>query len=314
MEDGVVQLASHGQRPPGGTGLFDGADALRLSPLRGLDGDGGRALVAVDVHGHMGVAQAVSALFAFDAGELHALGRSGALAVRCQLARTLRDGVGKLRGLGNRVHQPPVHRALAAHAFHAGAEDVGQIVAHVALVGHAGESAGAGQHAQQRHLRQRDGRRAVVDQHDVVAGQCQLIAAASAGTVYRGDELQPVVARAVFHAVARLVGELAEVHLPGVRRHTQHEDVGARAEDAVLAAGDDDAAHLGVLEADAVERVVQLYVHAQVVAVELELVAGADAAVLGNVELHARNLPVHFKRPVSILRGIGAVVHGGEEL
>jgi hypothetical protein len=35
-----------------------------------------------------------------------------------------------------------------------------------------------------------------------------------------------------------------------------------------------------VLEADAVDGVVQLDVHAQVVAVELELVAGARAAVL----------------------------------
>jgi hypothetical protein len=38
-----------------------------------------------------------------------------------------------------------------------------------------------------------------------------------------------------------------------------------------------------VLEADAVDGVVQLDVHAQVVAVELELVAGAQAAVLVEV-------------------------------
>ena len=67
----------------------------------------------------------------------------------------------------------------------------------------------------------------------------------------------------------------------------EHEDVGARAEDAVLAAGDDDRAHFGVLEADAVERVGELDVDAEVVAVELELVAGADAGVFGDVERQA---------------------------
>ena len=46
----------------------------------------------------------------------------------------------------------------------------------------------------------------------------------------------------------------------------------------------DDRAHLGMLEADAVERVVQLDVDAQVVAVELQLVAGAQAGVLVDVE------------------------------
>src|SRR2546429_1703299 len=52
--------------------------------------------------------------------------------------------------------------------------------------------------------------------------------------------------------------------LPGMAGHAQHEDVGARAEDAVAPAGDDDGAHLRMLEADAIERVVQLDVHAQV--------------------------------------------------
>ena len=51
-----------------------------------------------------------------------------------------------------------------------------------------------------------------------------------------------------------------------------------------LRAGDDDRAHLGVLEADALQRVVQLDVDAEVVAVELELVARAEAAVLGDVQ------------------------------
>ena len=57
----------------------------------------------------------------------------------------------------------------------------------------------------------------------------------------------------VFHRQPGLVRELAEVDLEGVARAAEHEDVGAGAEDALLQAGDDDGADLGVLEADALE-------------------------------------------------------------
>ena len=113
----------------------------------------------------------------------------------------------------------------------------------------------------------------------------------------------------VFNAVTRLVGELAEVDLPGVAGYPQHEDVGTRAKDAVLAAGNDDAAHVGVLKADAVERVMQLNVHPQVVAVELELVARTNPAVLRNVEGQPRNGALDRQGPVAVLRGVSAVVN-----
>ena len=57
---------------------------------------------------------------------------------------------------------------------------------------------------------------AVVDQKDLVAGERQLVAAAGAGAVDRGEELQPAVLRGILQAVARFVGELAEIDLPGV--------------------------------------------------------------------------------------------------
>ena len=92
---------------------------------------------------------------------------------------------------------------------------------------------------------------------------------------------------------------------------TQHEDIGARAEDAVLATGDDDGLDFRVLKANAVQGVMQLHVHAQVIAVELELVAGANATVFGNVELHAGDIALHFKRPVTVLAWLGAVIDDG---
>ncbi len=95
---------------------------------------------------------------------------------------------------------------------------------------------------------------AVVHQDDLVAGQGQLVAAAGAGAVHRGEELQAAVLGRVLQAVAGLVGELAEVHLPGMAGDAQHEDVGAGAEHLLLGAGDDDGAHFRVLEADALAR------------------------------------------------------------
>ena len=72
----------------------------------------------------------------------------------------------------------------------------------------------------------------------------------------------------------------------------EHVDVGAGAEHALLAAGEHDAADLGMLEADAVQRVVQLDIDAEIVGIELELVAGHEAAILGDVERQRRHRPV----------------------
>src|SRR5690606_31048137 len=73
-------------------------------------------------------------------------------------------------------------------------------------------------------------------------------------------------------------------------------------------AGDDDRAHLRMLEADAIERVVQLDVDAEVVAVELQLVSGLDAAVLGHVQMQPRDLSLDLQAPVTVLAGLRAIV------
>jgi hypothetical protein len=66
-----------------------------------------------------------------------------------------------------------------------------------------------------------------------------------------------------------------------------------------------------VLEADAVDGVVQLDVHAQVVAVELELVAGAQAGVLVEVGASVATGPSKLQLPVAVLAGVGLVVDAG---
>ena len=213
-QDGVLQFACQGQRVPGGAGGFDGGDVGRLRALRALDREDGGALGAIDLDGDVRVAQRVGFHGALQRRQCDALASGRPVAALRQLQRTLAHLLREHGGLGDVVDQAPVLGLLAAHAFGRGAEDVGQIMAHMAFVGHAGQAAGAGQHAQQRHFGQADGTGAVVHQDDLVAGQRQLVAAARAGAVHGGEELQARVLRRVFQSVARLVGELAEVHLP----------------------------------------------------------------------------------------------------
>ncbi len=213
-----------------------------------------------------------------------------------------------MRGLGDRVDETPGQSLLAAHAFAGGAKDVRKVVADVALVGQPCQTACPREHAEQRHLGQADGARAVVDQDDLVAGQRQLVAAAGARAVDGGQELQAFMLGRVLEAVAGLVGELAEVDLPGVARDAQHEDVGAGAEHALARARDDHGAHFGALEADAIDGVVELDVDAEVVRVELELVAGAQAGVLVEVGKQRRQRPVELELPVLVAGGLGLIV------
>ena len=111
------------------------------------------------------------------------------------------------------------------------------------------------------------------------------------------------MAAGILHAVARFVGELAEVHLPRVRGRAQHVDVGAGAEHALAGAGEHDARDFGMLEANALQDVVQLNVNAQVVGVELELVAGLQAAVFVDIHGQRRHAAVNGEPPMAILSG-----------
>jgi hypothetical protein len=181
-------------------------------------------------------------------------------------------------------------------------------VAHLALVGEPGEAAGARQDPEQRHFGQCDRRRAVVDQPDLVARERELVAAARASAVHRRQELEPAVHARILEAVAGLVGELAEVDLPRVRGKPEHEDVGAGAEDALARAGDDHRADFRALESDALERVVELDVDAEVVGIELELVSLADACVLGDVHRKPRDGSLERELPVPVAGRVRAVV------
>ncbi|MCY1300993.1 hypothetical protein D9M69_340240 [compost metagenome] len=228
-----------------------------------------------------------------------------------QCRGALGDVFGEARRLDHFIDQFPVPGALAAHALGGGAEDIGMVAPDLALVGHPGQAAGAGQYAQQRHLGQADRGRTVVDQHDLVAGKRQLIAAAGGGAVAGGDELQPGVLAGILDGIAGLVGELAEVDLPRVRRLAQHEDVGAGAEDPLARAGQHHGAHLGMLEADALQRVVQFDIDAEVVRIQLERVAGPQAGFLVDVHRQRGDGAIETELPVAVLVGMALERDGG---
>src|SRR4029434_9531866 len=113
----------------------------------------------------------------------------------------------------------------------------------------AGQPSGPWKHAQERNLRKADRGGPIIDEHDLVAGKRKLVAAASRGAIARRQNPEAGVAAGILDPVPCFVGELAEVHLPGVTRLPEHVDIGARAEHAILRARDDDRADLGMLEA-----------------------------------------------------------------
>ncbi len=94
-----------------------------------------------------------------------------------------------------------------------------------------------------------------------------------------------------------------------MRRRAQHVDVGAGAEHALLAAGDHQATHLGMLEAQPLQRIGELDVDAQVVRIELELVARLEAAILVDIEDQRRNRALDVHAPVRIAIGMRVEGH-----
>src|SRR6202158_5743560 len=113
----------------------------------------------------------------------------------------------------------------------------------------------------------------------------------------------------VLEAISCLVGEFAEVDLPRVRRLTQHVDVGAGTEHAFLAAGEHQAAHLRMLEAQTLQGVGELDVDAQIVGVELELIARLQAAILVDVERERRDRDFDLQPPVGVAVGMRIESH-----
>ena len=308
LEDEVVELAGHREWPELHALGVDPLDSLRRVPPGSEHGDLHRGGVAVEGGEQVRIGDGVAgdglrqrgqgdpARITWSRGDL----RRGGRALGDHLVEAApRDAL---------VDQAPLHRGLAAHPLGAGGEGVGEVAAHPPLVDQPGEPAGAGEDAEQGQLGERHRRGAVVDEQDPLAGERELVATPGGGAVERGDPGLPGVRGGVLDSVAGLVGELAEVHLPRVARLGEHQDVGARAEHLLLPAGDHHRADLRVLEAQPLHRVVELDVDAEVVGVELQLVARAQAAVFLDVHRERGHGAVEGDLPVPVARGLGPEV------
>jgi hypothetical protein len=238
-----------------------------------------------------------------------------ASAGRCEVAARARASQLLFPGRGRHdlVDQPPVERAAATHPLFRSAEHIGQVAAHPALVGEAGQPAGAGQDAEQRYFGQGHRRAAVVDQRDPVAGRGQFVAAARRGAADSGEIALAGMLGGILDRETRLVGESAEIDLVAVRRLGKRADIGAGAEHVVLTRADHDAAHLGMLETQPLHRIGQLDIDPEIVGIELQFGAGEQAAGGIDIERQRRHGPFAGETPMPIAAGLGRKIdaHAG---
>ena len=227
---------------------------------------------------------------------LAAVGRRG------KRRRPLPDALLEAAPRRQAVHEAPLHRPATPDPLGESGEHVGAVPPDPALVDDPGQPAGPWKHPEQRHLRQRNRRAAVVHQEDLVAGEREFVAAPGGGPGESGQVLLTAPPAGILDREPGLVGELAEVHLETVGGAGQHEDVGARGKHPVEPAPDHHRSDPRVLESQPLHGVRELDIHPQVVAVELEGVPGTEAAGLVNLERQRADLSVGLETPVPVAR------------
>ncbi len=311
VEDGIVELAGELQRPER-RALRDHFIRRRGRRVRRpAQHDGSEARFAIERHGDIAIVAAVVA----DAARERRQRNAAHGTIRTHPFPRLGGDRGLELAVGHHgVDQPPLHRALALHALFRGAEDIRMVAADLSLVGDARQAAGAGQHREQRHLRQRHRGGTVVHQHDIIGGERHLVAAARRGAVDHGDGAQARGCARILDGVARLVGELAEVDLVGMAGAGQHADIGAGTEHPRLGRAQLHHPHRRMLEPNALERIGQLDVDAEVIGIELELVAFEQPALLVHVHGERRDGAVDGERPMAIARRLGRKIDPAQSI
>jgi hypothetical protein len=90
-----------------------------------------------------------------------------------------------------------------------------------------------------------------------------------------------------------------------VGRARQHADIGAGAEHPRLGGAQQHDLHLRMLEAQSLDRVGELNIDAEIVGVELELVAFVEPAFLIHVQGERRDVAVDGELPMAVTRRVG---------
>src|SRR5712691_4409642 len=144
MEDEIVELTREGERPERAA---LGADTLRV--VRGRrggrgDGDLGDPALAVERARDLAVADRVARDGPLERREPEPPRLRRPVGARRKLAGAQYHDLGEAGARHELVHQPPLDGALALDPLLGGAEDVGAVAAHVALVHEPGEPAGPG--------------------------------------------------------------------------------------------------------------------------------------------------------------------------
>ncbi len=153
VQDQVVELAGHGKRPEVRAPGF--GDAGRRVILRAFYRYVDFAHITVEPGLDVVIGDRVGVAGLAQFGERDPLRVLRAAGARGQFGGPLGDGLVPARPRHGLVDQAPLGGLLAPDAFRLGREVVGQVPPDVPLIGHPGQPAGAGQHAEQRQLGQR---------------------------------------------------------------------------------------------------------------------------------------------------------------
>ncbi len=273
MQDRVVQLARALERPEASALPCHVLDGRGRANLRCADRDGRDALRGIDIQTDIWVVHAVGAELALQRRQLHSFASATPGGLRSDLARYLLDAIFELGRRDELIDQPPLNGPLSFHALLNRAEEISVIPPYHPLVHNTGETAGSRQDCKQRHFGQRHRGRAVVDHDDTIGRERELVAAAGGSAVDdRHETLAGVLAR-ILHGIARFVRELAEVDLMRVLGSGEHADVRTGAEYAVLGRAQQDDLDVRMLEPQPRQRIGKLDVDAEIIGIQLELVA-----------------------------------------
>ena len=139
----------------------------------------------------------------------------------------------------------------------------------------------------------------------MIGGKCEFVTAARSRTVDDSDKTLPGILAGVLQPVAGLVGEFAEIDLMGVGRPRQHPDVGTGAEHPVFARPQQNHFHAGMFKAQPLHRVREFNIDAEIVGVQLELVAFEQPAILVDIHGQRCDVAIDCELPMPVARRIG---------
>ena len=155
-ENGVVELARHGQRPPLIAGSVNGIRFKRLhrpSGARTVSRRRARCAIERDIDMLIVIAVVVDRALQAEFSLMPLAWRDAWMSSLSAEARA-RTSSGNFAGAAMSSTRPQRLGALALGAVGIGAKHVSQVATHFALVHHAGQTASAWQHSQQRNFGQ----------------------------------------------------------------------------------------------------------------------------------------------------------------